>query len=351
MKKTVSLLLCLIILVSMTSCSLFNKNDSDELVVTVERGEEFKIVQFADLHFGTEGTVYHNADEARTIEFMNQVVKDEKPSLIVLSGDNIMGSGIKGARELVEIMDKYKTPYTFVFGNHDATTYTPTFSKSDISLYLENCSSPYLLYKSGYTETTGENRYGNFSISLKDGKNGDLLGAFIIIDTGIYDYSISAYQSITEGQIDWYKSEIARLNEVYSSQRNNEHTVIPTLTFGHIQLDDHFIAYKMAKENNGAEFVYPQELGGWMQNIMQGSSSSEPSPFFTAMKEMQSSKAYICGHMHGMRFHVKMDGIILGFCPQTGSTSSSKSSYKTFVYTIDESFELNLKLVSEKKEG
>lgn len=350
MKRIISLILCLItpLSVTLTSCTIFTGDEDADLVITTERGSEFKIVQFADLHFGEEGTQYHNYDETRTIEFMDYVVKTENPDLIVLSGDNIMNTGVVGAKELIDIMDSFQTPYTFVFGNHDATTYTPSFSKRDVSLLLESSNSPYLLYKSGYIETTAENRYGNFSILLKDSATGNLLGAFIIIDTGIYDYSISAYQSITEGQIGWYKDEIARLNEIYTKQKNNAMEVIPTITYGHIQLTDHFLAYKKAVENDGAEFLYYQELGGWMQGVMQDSASSNSSPFFDAMREMKSSKAYICGHMHGMRFHVKTDGIVLGFCPQTGSTSSSQRPFNTFVYTLDEQFEMTIRLVSEQ---
>ena len=350
MKRTISLLLCFVTFLSLTltGCVFLKQKESDELSVSMRRGEDFKIIQLADLHFGEEGTRYHNSDEQRTIEFIDSIVESEKPDFIVLSGDNIMNSGIKGARELVEIMDRYKTPYTFVFGNHDATTYTPSYSKREISNFLESNPSPYLLYKSGYVDTTLENRYGNFSISLRDSESGELLGAFVIIDTGIYDYEIEAYQSITEGQIEWYKSEIARLNDIYSAQKNNAHEVIPTLTYGHIQLPDHFRAYKQAVEENDAEFIYYQQLGGWMQGTMNDSAATEPSSFFTAMKEMQSAKAYLCGHMHGMTFHVKTDGIILGFCPQTGSTSNSQSPYKTFLYSFDESFELSLKMLREE---
>lgn len=81
---------------------------------------------------------------------------------------------------------------------------------------------------------------------------------------------------------------------------------------------------------------------------MNDSASTEPSPFFTAMKEMKSSKAYLCGYMHGLQFHVRTEGIVLGFCPQTGATTNSKSPYKTFVYTLDENFDIKLKLVTEE---
>jgi len=131
-----------------------SREQTEELSLTMRRGAEFKIVQFADLHFGTEGEQYHNADEARTVEFMSYLVQTEKPDLIVLSGDNIMTTGVSGAKELVRIMDAYRTPYTFVFGNHDAESSMPGYCKRDVSEYLENSGSPYLLYRSGYIETS-----------------------------------------------------------------------------------------------------------------------------------------------------------------------------------------------------
>ncbi len=347
MKKILCLLLCLAMVCSLVSCKSQRDEKSEELVLTMDRSKNFKIVQFADLHFGTEGERYHNADEARTIEFMNELVENEKPDLIVLSGDNIMTTGVEGMKELIRIMDGYQTPYTLVFGNHDAESSSPGYRKRDVSDYLEKCGSPYLLYSAGYIEDTAENRYGNFSISIIDEETEDILGAVVLIDTGAYDYEAERYQSITEGQIEWYRSEIGRLNEIYSKQENNAHTTIPTLTYGHMQLPEHFIAYGKASEENGATFVYEQKLSGWMENSVLGNTSTEYSPFYTAMKEMGSAKSYLCGHMHGLSYHVEMDGILLGFCPQIGVSSNSDKKCKTFVYSFDESFDLNLRLVEE----
>lgn len=346
LKKILCLLLCLALTCPFVSCGR-HQEKSEDLSLTMNRGEPFKIVQFADLHFGKEGESYHNADEARTIEFMTCLVESERPDLIVLSGDNIMNTGVEGIKELIRIMDAYQTPYTFIFGNHDAESSLKGYCKRDVSDYLENSDSPYLLYRSGYVEDTAENRYGNFSISLTDAETGDLLGALVMIDTGTYDYAAGRYQSITEGQIAWYKSEISRLNGIYSKQKNNEHEIVPTLTYGHMQLKELFIAYQKAENGDGAAFVYDQKLNGWMSNTVLGEAGTEPSPFYTAMKEMRSAKAYLCGHMHGLFYHVKMDGILLGFCPQIGVSSNQGRKCKTFVYSFDESFSPSLRLAEE----
>ena len=347
LKTLLCFLLCLTMLCPLVSCGASRSEQDEDLMLTMKRGAEFKIIQFADLHFGQEGEQYHNADEARTIAFMTYLVETEKPDLIVLSGDNIMNTGVAGVKELIRIMDAYQTPYTFVFGNHDAETALNGYCKRDVSDYLEQSESPYLLYRSGYIDDSNENRYGNFSISMTDNETGDLLGAIVIVDTGTYDYAADRYQTITEGQVDWYKSEIERLNKIYSRQKNNAHEIIPTLTYGHMQLPELFVAYQKAANADGATFVYEQELGGWMANAVLGSAGAESSLFYSAMKEMGSAKSYLCGHMHGLFYHVEMDGILLGFCPQIGVSSNQSRNCKTFVYTFDESFSMNVRMVEE----
>ncbi len=342
-----SLLLLFAILINCGSCVWVSDTESEEeLTLIAKEGKALKVLQFADLHLGEEGTAYHNKDVTRTLEFIDYAIKTEDPDLIVLLGDNMMTQGIKGAKFIVETFDQYKIPYTFLFGNHDATSYLPTHSKLGVSKYLENCNSPYLLYKSGFTQGGKEDRYGNFSILIRDERTHDLVGAFVLIDTGTYDYELEAYQVINQGQISWYEEEIARLNAIYTQQKSNAHSTIPTITYGHIPLPEHSEAYQKAMQNDGAEIIYPQENFGWLPRGARNDDDHEYD-FFDAMVKMQSAKAYICGHYHVMNYHVKMDGIILGFCPQSGVTNNSARPIKTFSYTLDSNFEMQLNLVVE----
>lgn len=308
----------LILLVNCTGCTSPStaKSIDTEQILFIQRNEPIKVLQFADLHFGAEGTAYHNSDVARSLNFINKAILSEKPDFIVLLGDNMMSQGVEGAKFIVETFDQYQIPYTYVFGNHDAELYDVGYSKAEVSAYLESCDSEYLLYKSGYTQPDKENRYGNFSISIRDESTKDLLGAFVIIDTGVYDYSESRYQSINDGQIAWYTQEIERLDTVYQAQQSNAFATIPSITYGHIQLPEFTEAYQKAANNDGAEFVYVQELPNRMVNGISDSAGETNYGFFDTMKNLQSAKAYFCGHMHGLTFHVKMDGILLGFCPR-----------------------------------
>jgi predicted MPP superfamily phosphohydrolase len=321
--------------------------DDDELILWHNQNDELKVLQFADLHFGEEGTIYHNSDIQRTLEFIDFAIKSENPDFIVLLGDNMMSQGVNGAQFIVNTFDTYQIPYTFVFGNHDAEIYSYTYSKSEVSSYLENSESSYLLYESGYIQENSENRYGNFSIKIKDIKTHNLLGAFIILDTGVYDYQQNQYQSINLGQIEWYKEEINKLNNIYTSQQNNPLVTIPTITYGHIQLPEYADAYTKAKNNDGAEFIYYQELSDWSVSGLVDDAGKINFGFFDVMKEMESSKAYFCGHMHRLKYHVKMDDIILGFCPQACVTGSKNATIETISYTVNDKFEMNFNLIAE----
>ncbi len=359
-KHPLHIFFCILIGICLSGCgSIWNpspESPSTPLSVTMPEDGTLRIAQFTDFHFGTEGEQYHNADEARTLAFMDHIVATTQPDLIVLTGDNIMCTGVEGIKELIGWMDKYETPWTLIWGNHDTMAYSWGISKKDISNYIASCGSKYLMYREDYIETGKEDRYGNFSISVMDAANEHLLGALLLMDSGTYDYDLESYQSITVGQMDWYKNKIASLQGIYEKQApsesyaGNAHTIIPSIVFAHIPLPEHSLGYRKAKENNGAEFVIYQEVNSRFLNVTQSSSPSDNTNFFTVLKETGSTKAYFVGHMHGLQFQVKMDGILLGFGPQTGfaKMGSSATSKKTcYVYEINQAFELETIKCSE----
>lgn len=319
------------------------KEQASKLALSMPEDGSLRIAQFTDFHFGTEGEQYHNADEARTLAFMDHIVETTQPDLIVLTGDNIMCTGINGIKELIGWMDKYETPWTLIWGNHDTMTGSWGYSKKDLSEYMISCGSKYLMYTEDYVETGKEDRYGNFSISIMDDTGENLIGALLLMDSGTYDYELEAYQSITTGQIEWYKNKIAVLQETYGPQEDNLFSVIPSIIFAHIPLPEHSQGYLKAKDNDGAEFVIYQDVNSRFINITQNSSPSADTSFFTTLKEVGSTKAYFVGHMHGLRFQVKMDGILLGFGPQTGFAkmgTSATSKKVCYVYEVGEDFEI-----------
>lgn len=314
--------------------SIKKKNDSP-----------LKIAQFADLHFGVEGNAYHNNKTERTKEYMRYIVETEKPDLIVCTGDTVMTTGVEKLGEFVELMDSLKTPWIFMYGNHDAESSAEGYCKKDLSAYLESCSSEYLIYNEGYVETEN-NRYGNFSVSILNEKGTKLLGAIIIFDSGVYNGAISSYDSITKGQIEWYKGEIDKLGELYIGEG-----VMPSVVFSHIQLPEYYDAYKKALSGNGAEFIIKQPFSSSdIEGIKGGGPTYENTGLFDVMKEKKSTVAFFCGHDHIANFQVKMDGIILGFGPQTGFSTLFKDNdmpRQSYIYSFDDKLAFTTKACIE----
>ena len=318
--------------------SIKKKNDSP-----------LKIAQFADIHFGVEGNAYHNNKTERTKEYMRYIVETEKPDLIVCTGDTVMTTGVEKLGEFVELMDSLKTPWIFMYGNHDAESTAEGYCKKDLSAYLESCSSEYLIYNEGYVETEN-NRYGNFSVSILNEKGTKLLGAIIIFDSGVYNGAISSYDSITKGQIEWYKGEIDKLGELYIGEG-----VMPSVVFSHIQLPEYYDAYKKALSGKGAEFIIKQPLTSTeIEEIRTGGPTYENTGLFDVMKEKKSTVAFFCGHAHLSTFQVKMDGIVLGFGPQTGFSTlftDNDMPRQSYIYSFDDKLAFTTKACIEDGSG
>ncbi len=299
------------------------------LSICMPEDRPLRIAQFADLHFGDGKSMYHNTQQERTKNFLNYVVQTQKPDLIICSGDQVMAAGVAKIEELIALMDSYQTPWVFVWGNHDAEG--TAYSKRRVSAALANSDSPYLLYAHGYSEEGKENRCGNFSISVMDAAGEQLLGALIIFDSGTYDYQAAAYQQITPGQVEWYRQEIDRLQGNYAGEQE----IVPTVAFAHMPLPDFHVAARRAAAGAGAEFLIEDD------RLFAGQGDDSTSPLFDAMVEKGSTKAYFVGHYHVAKYQVRMDGILLGFCPQAGfSHAGYDGPRNVYVYSITEDFSI-----------
>ena len=320
---------------------------NEGLCIYMPEDRGLKVLQLADIHFGIEGKDWHNDKVDRTKEYINTLIKEEKPDFIVCSGDNILGTGTSGLNQFIEMMESYEIPWTWVYGNHDAEN----FNKASMSEALVKAKTKYLLYEHGYMEPGTEKRFGNFSIKVYNSTKDKLLGAYIILDSGEHDYSISEYQAITPGQIEWYKEEIDKLQAIYSAQENNEHEIIPTVVYTHIQLPEYKTAYDKATAKTGdAEFVIEQTLSSSDVTELGTGGPKKNTGFFDVLVEKGSTKAYFVGHAHTFYFQVKYKGIILGFGPQTGFSklfANNEAPRKTYLYTYSKDFTFTTKTCNE----
>ena len=315
--------------------------DYTNMAIYMPTTRELKVLQFADLHFGVEGKNWHNDKLQRTREYIAQVVEESQPDLIVCTGDNILDTGANGLEEFIAMMEAFKTPWTFIYGNHDSESNTKGHTKKELSELLLSSDTEYLMYQEEYVEKAQgyvNQRYGNFSISIYDKDTNKLMGAYIFLDAGTYDYSASKYQTITEGQVAWYKEKISALQEEYNSE-----TVVPTIVFSHIQLPEFKDVYLNAKAGTeGYEFVIPQELSdSEVSEIVTGGPATS-NGLYNALLELGSTKGFFVGHAHSYNWQAKVTTekgeITFGYGPQAGFSKlfeTNDDPRQSYCYNVD----------------
>jgi hypothetical protein len=105
------------------SCSGPKHYDIELYRTTMNFHDDFKVMQLTDLHLGYEG------DVNRSLQFVENSIKDANPDLIVLSGDSFMfgNTGIVNSlftrlnnvcHELT-VTNNRLTKFAFTYGNHD----------------------------------------------------------------------------------------------------------------------------------------------------------------------------------------------------------------------------------------
>eukprot|EP01134_Creolimax_fragrantissima_P003681 CFRG3681T1 len=92
---------------------------------------QFKVVQFADLHFGENAWDDWGPEQDRkSILVMREVLQIENPNLVVFSGDQITDNNIIANQTLywnmaVSACEELNVPWAVIFGNHDETRIDP----------------------------------------------------------------------------------------------------------------------------------------------------------------------------------------------------------------------------------
>ena len=184
--------------------------------------KKFKIVQFTDLH-----VKWQDPRSDIAFERMNQVLDDEKPDLVIFTGDIIYSKpALENMRNVLKTVSDRKIPFSIVFGNHDNEQGA---TKEELLKVAE--SLPYSLTADEVPEISG---VGNYALTVRssDGKK----DAFVLycIDSNTYSTikGVKGYDYIKRDQIDWYCKKSAEFT------RNNGGEPVPSLAFFHIALPE-----------------------------------------------------------------------------------------------------------------
>ena len=194
--------------------------DLVDFTVEVESGRDIRVLQLTDPQI-IESEQQRNSDRLGAAEYntwlstkkknnyykyVNYVIQKYNPDLILITGDVIYGEfDDSGAAllEFVEFMDRFKTPWAPVFGNHDNESY------KGVDWQCEQFEkSKYCLFKQ--RTLTGN---GNYTVGLK--QDGKYKRVFFMLDSN--GCSNMSSQSFANGhsrkatgfgsdQINWYST-------------------------------------------------------------------------------------------------------------------------------------------------
>lgn len=260
---------------------------AEKPVPRIRKDGKFKIMQVSDMHLSTgpgkcrdvfprlrdEGKC--EADD-RTLKLVERLIKEEKPDLIVASGDQVNGETSPDAQTAIfkfaELFARHEIPWAAIFGNHDQ------ISNLDNSAAMAVMSNlPYSLSQPGPLDVDG---VGNYYVEvLAKGSSHSALTLYLL-DTHAHHPDQKhhpGYNFVQPSQIRWFKDTSQSLREAHK-----EYTHIHmNLAFIHIPLPEY------RKKTN--EFV-----GSWAEPV---TGPTHNSHFRDALVQ-ENVLAVSCGHDH-----------------------------------------------------
>lgn len=270
---------------------------------TVEKrpGEEFKILQLADIQIGSMSQM------AQTRARIQEAVDATEPDLILLTGDNVEGQ-IGGAilKALGQFMDSFGIPWAPIYGNHDGEGSYDLNWQGDVYESFAHC-----LFEKGPVTLYG---VGNYAFNLTE--NGKIVYSFILFDSGawrIYTDGSGAYDFIKENQIAWYDWYVRGVSEaVYGEFDPAAGKVVPSVCALHIPLPEYEYAMRDYVDDQGVG-APPQVDGNTGENREKVCCPPINSGLFERARELGSTQAFIAGHDHLNNSVIRYEGIELAY--------------------------------------
>ena len=333
MKKTISLILSLIILATCFTSFAYAKDDT----LKFNKDGKFTILNISDIQDG------YPLNEL-TRDYIIKTVDLVKPDLIVLTGDNITGYDVleeedaeNAIREFMDIFQERDIKVAAVFGNHDDEE-TKSTKEHQLSIY-----ESYECYvgKAGFCI---EDRVGTYNLPIKKSDGNSYGFNLWLIDSGTYntENEYGGYACVYKEQIEWYKKTAAKLKKA------NDGKVVPSINFQHIIVPEIYDALQQTKLlwfgrivrkknplNDTTKFYkLPDGAVGQLREY--------PCPpyynngQYDAMLEMGDVLATVSGHDHENSFEIDYKGIKIINTPTVGFNAYNDINIGSRVFVIDE---------------
>jgi 3',5'-cyclic AMP phosphodiesterase CpdA len=288
------------------------------------RDGTFKIVQFTDTQDGP------NTDP-RTVRLIETVLDDQKPDLVVFTGDQLT-SACKTAADvhagidhIVRPLEARHIPWLITFGNHDEdhTRSTGLDREAQLRIYMSyrhnlNRPDPEGVSGTGNMQLLVEGSRGQGPAldvwALDSGKYAPAkLGEQVVAEDQLLGWSgMPTWDWIKPDQISWYLHTSERIEARYGHK-------VPGLMFFHIPLHE----FRQMYENDAQKRAHP-ELGLLPQHGVTGERNEEecPGPFnsglFAALLARGEVKGVFVGHDHVNDYVGNYFGVTLGYSANAG---------------------------------
>lgn len=295
----------------------FKEKSKDNGHLKFNSDGKFKIVQFTDIQDNQNTNL-------KTLQLMEQVLDQEKPNLVVITGDNVTGK-CKTADDVRKAIDNFAQPmekrginWAITYGNHDEdhTWQTGLDEKDQLKIYM---SYEHNVNQPGAKNITGT---GNMNLPIRDSKNTKDAFNIWLLDSGRYAPNEIAGQDFS-GYPDWDWVRFDQVKWYYDTSLKLEKQngdKVPSLMFMHIPLWEHrFMWYDSVDGRSDANHAAAVAKHG-----ITGERNEEecPGPFnsgiFAAMLERGDVKGVFVGHDHVNDYVGNYFGIELGYSANTG---------------------------------
>ena len=294
--------------VSRTAVPIEYDDETGVYTLTAAQGD-FKILHLTDIHLGN--SLYSYWKDIKALEACYAEISHTKPDLVIVTGDlcfplGIMSMSLNNSAPVYQFaafMRNTGVPWAFTYGNHD-TESIASMNRMELNEVYKSLSfktSGNLLYPYVQPEITGRN---NQLIELRNA-DGSLNTALFLLDSNAYTgEGINVYDYIHDDQVDWYASQVERLNREAGR-------VVPSLIFFHIPLQQYRTAYQLYMAGSDEVTYYFGENEEKMIDTV--CCSDYPSSLFDRILSLGSTTGTFCGHDHYNNMSLEYKGVRLTY--------------------------------------
>lgn len=324
---------------------------SDVYEIEKQSGRDFVLLQFTDTHIQSKTHA-----EKDVFPYMRDWVKTIQPDMITITGDGVNGDKSGNNSDmcaLIEEMNSYCIPWTYIFGNHEKDATVGVRGLSEILSAEANTQGSYLMYKEGNFTKNG--RYGNYIVNVM--QRNKLIYSLFFMDSG------REYETFLPEQTAWYANAVKGLSVEYCGEYAPfDNKVIPSMVFHHVPTDEYqyaansVLTEKLIDSEDGHtydnvmvgkvptsvgsganyEFGYGQRDGTAKNKRIHNSYEDKNSVdynmyldgrsqagFVSVAKDLHSTTHMFCGHRHTNDATILFEGITYTFGTKTGLGNSS----------------------------